>query len=71
MTDAVPAQHLGRVLGLRSVLGVGAGALSPAFFGLALDLAPVDLAWGFAFSSLALGALVAILCALLLRRDGG
>ena len=71
MTDAVPAQHLGRVLGLRSVLGVGAGALSPALFGLALDLAPGDLAWGFAFSTLALGALVAILCALLLRRDGG
>lgn len=71
MTDAVPVQHLGRVLGLRSVLGVGAGALSPALFGLTLDLAPAALAWGYAFSTLALGALVAILCAVLLRRDGG
>lgn len=68
MADAVPAQQLGRVLGLRSVLGVGAGALSPAFFGLTLDLAPGEFAWGYAFSTLALGGLVALVCALLLRR---
>ncbi len=69
MTDAVPAQQLGRVLGLRSVLGVGAGALSPALFGLALDLTPGAAAWGLAFSTLAAGALVAVLCALLLPRS--
>ena len=68
MADAVPAQHLGRVLGLRSVLGIGAGALSPAAFGLTLDLAPGTYAWGFAFSTLALGAAVATLCAVLLPR---
>ena len=68
MADAVPAQHLGRVLGLRSVLGIGAGALSPAAFGLTLDLAPGAYAWGFAFSTLALGAAVATLCAVLLPR---
>ena len=66
MADAVPPQHLGRVLGLRSVLGIGAGALSPAVFGLTLDLAPGAYAWGFAFSTLALGAAFATLCAVLL-----
>lgn len=68
MTDAVPAQQLGRVLGLRSVLGVGAGALSPPMFGLALDLAPSAFAWRYGFSTLAAGAAVAVVCALLLRR---
>lgn len=68
MTDAVPAERLGRVLGLRSILGVGAGALSPATFGLVLDLAPSTVAWGYAFSTLALGAIVATLCAALLHR---
>ena len=68
MADAVPADRLGRVLGLRSVLGVGAGALSPAVFGLTLDLAPGAFAWGYAFSTLAAGAALAVLCALLLGR---
>lgn len=68
MTDAVPARKLGQVLGLRSVLGIGAGALSPAVFGLALDLAPGALAWGYAFSTLAVGAVLATLCAVLLNR---
>ncbi len=68
MTDAVPADRLGRVLGLRSILGVGAGAMSPVFFGLTFDLAPGAVAWGYAFSTLAVGATVALLCALLLRR---
>ncbi len=68
MADAVPAQRLGRALGLRSVLGVGAGALSPAVFGLALDLSPGAFAWGFAFSTLAVGGLMAVLCAVILPR---
>ncbi|MGI9437683.1 MAG: MFS transporter [Geminicoccaceae bacterium] len=68
MTDAVPADRLGRVLGLRSILGVGAGAMSPAMFGLTFDLAPHAVAWGYAFSTLALGAVVAALCAALLYR---
>ena len=68
MADAVPADRLGRVLGVRSVLGIGAGAISPAIFGLTLDLAPGAFAWGYAFSTLALGAILAILCAALLPR---
>jgi MFS family permease len=68
MTDAVPAERLGRILGLRSILGVGAGALSPVIFGLAFDLAPSTVAWGCAFSTLALGAIVASVCAMQLHR---
>ena len=63
MTDAVPAQHLGKVLGLRSVLGIGAGALAPVLFGLSLDSFPGASGWGIAFSTLALGGLLATVCA--------
>src|SRR3546814_1585797 len=38
MADAVPAGQLGRLLALRSILGFGAGALSPLAFGWILDL---------------------------------
>lgn len=68
MTQAVPAQKLGRALGLRSVLGVGAGALAPVAFGLTLDLAPGVLAWGAAFSILAIGGFLAMVCGVLLPR---
>jgi len=63
MTDAVPAHHLGRALGLRSILGVGAGALAPVIFGITLDLASPTGAWGYAFSTLAVGAVIAVFCA--------
>ena len=68
MTDAVPSHRLGRVLGLRSVLGIGAGAVAPAVFGLTLDLAPAATEWGYAFWTLAVGGLVAFVCALALKR---
>lgn len=67
MTDAVPPQHLGRALGLRSVLGVGAGAISPVAFGVVIDLSSPGLAWGLAFASLAFGGLVATICAVMLQ----
>jgi len=67
MTDAVPPQSLGRALGLRSVLGVGAGAISPVTFGLVIDLSSPEFAWGFAFASLAVGGLVATICAVMLH----
>lgn len=68
MTDAVPAHRLGRVLGLRSVLGIGTGALAPAMFGFTLDTAPEAHRWGYAFVTLAAGGVVAVVCAALLRR---
>lgn len=68
MTDAVPADRLGRVLGVRSVLGIGAGAVSPAVFGLTIDIAPAATEWGYAFTVLAAGGFVALVCAAMLRR---
>jgi hypothetical protein len=68
MTDAVPPQHLGKALGLRSVLGMGAGAVSPVTFGVALDSFEGVIGWGVAFSTLALGGLLATACSLALRR---
>lgn len=68
MTDAVPARQLGRVLGVRSVLGIGAGAIAPVAFGATLDVMPGGIAWGLAFSMLAAGAAIAALCALRLPR---
>ena len=63
MSKTVGSGKLGSALGVRSVLGIGAGALSPVVFGLVLDLTPDSYRWGFAFSSLAIGAAVAYLAA--------
>ena len=68
MTDAVPAQRLGAAFGVRSVLGIGSGALAPIGFGIALDLLPDDLQWPGAFSFLGLGGAVALVCALRLGK---
>lgn len=76
LTEVVTPRYLGAAYGLRSVLGFGAGAISPWVFGLVLDWgrgegAAIPLsAWGLAFSVLGLGGLLAPL--LLLRtRDRG
>lgn len=65
MTDEVPAAYLGRVMGVRSVLGFGAGALAPIAFGATLDRTHQ---WGWAYMSLAVGGLVASLAAVKLRQ---
>ena len=67
MTDAVPAQHLGRALGIRSILGIGAGSLSPVAFGAVIDATPLAVSWGYAFSSLGLGGIIALICAVRLK----
>jgi MFS family permease len=62
LTEAVDGAYLGAALGLRSLLGFGAGALAPVVFGLILDWtnpAAVDQRlyadWGWAFGVLGLG----------------
>lgn len=70
MTDAVPLRHLGKMLGIRSILGMGGGAVSPVVFGFALDVTPVPVSWGVAFSTLAVGGAVALVCALAMPRPG-
>lgn len=66
-TEAVSPAYLGSGLALRSLLGFGAGAIAPLVFGAVLDatnppgLTPV--AWGWAFSALGFGGIVATACA--------
>jgi MFS family permease len=68
MTETVPASQLGRALGLRSILGVGAGSVSPIAFGMALDMTPASVSWGLAFCVLAVGGILAFACATALRK---
>lgn len=65
MSEAVPARHLGTALALRSILGFGAGSLSPLLFGVTLDATGQ---WGWAFMVLGIGGAFAVLAAALLSR---
>lgn len=65
MADNVPAQNLGSVMGLRSLLGFGVGSLAPLSFGVVLDSTQN---WGMAYAVLASGGTVACVSAVLLKR---
>ena len=66
LTELVSPNYLGTALGLRSLIGFGAGAVSPTVFGLILDLTNAGQGkafgyianWGWAFSMLGLVALI-------------
>ena len=64
LAEAVPAHYLGVAYAVRSVIGFGAGVVSPFVFGWALDLAgggrsSTDaFAWGIAWATLGFGALL-------------
>lgn len=65
MSDEIPPACLGRVMGVRSILGFGAGALAPMSVGMVLDRTQQ---WGWAYVPLAAGGALACLAALMLRR---
>ena len=72
LTEVVPPHALGSAYALRSVLGFGVGAVSPWIFRLVLDACRTagwgeGVAWGLAWTSLALGALPGPLITLRLR----
>jgi MFS family permease len=73
VTELVPARILGSAFAIRSVMGFGAGIVSPWVFGAVVDatraanLSP-NMVWGLAWSVLALGALPGPLVAWSLRR---
>ncbi len=73
MSEAVPAEHLGTVLAVRSLFGFGAGAAAPLAVGYVLDwrngpgAVPTD--WVLAFAVLGLGGALAACCAALLPPD--
>src|SRR5207302_1781560 len=56
LAESVPAHYLGVAYAVRSVIGFGAGVVSPVAFGWALDLAGEGVGWGLAWSMLGLGA---------------
>jgi MFS family permease len=74
ITELVPPRYIGAAYSIRSVLGFGAGAISPWTFGLVFDWArgaPLQSeawAWGLAWTSLGVGALLGPLMTLRLRR---
>lgn len=70
MTEVVDSAYMGTAFGLRSLLGFGAGAVSPIIFGFVLDITNPSISgsstyeiWGWAFGVLGMGGLVAVLSA--------
>ena len=74
ITELVPPQYLGAAYALRSLLGFGAGFISPWVFGLVIDwargepLRSESMAWGLAWTSLGIGAVLGPLMTFKLRR---
>jgi MFS family permease len=74
IAESVPPHVLGAAYAVRSVLGFGAGVVSPVIFGWALDLAgggrmsADPIAWGIAWSTLGAGALLGPLATWRLQR---
>ena len=74
IAEIVPPHALGAAYAARSVLGFGAGAISPVVFGWALDLAGGGktsgdaFAWGIAWATLGLGGLYGPIATWRLRR---
>ncbi len=76
LAESVPPHYLGVAYSVRSVIGFGAGVVSPVVFGWALDLAGGGktssdaFAWGIAWSTLGAGALLGPLATWKLQRAG-
>jgi MFS family permease len=73
ITEVVPARILGSAYAIRSVMGFGAGVVSPWVFGAVVDATRAsgfgeNAVWGLAWGVLALGALPGPLVAMSLRR---
>jgi MFS family permease len=74
LAESVPPHYLGVAYSVRSVIGFGAGVVSPVVFGWALDLAGGGktssdaFAWGIAWTTLGVGALLGPLATWKLQR---
>jgi MFS family permease len=73
LAESVPAHYLGVAYAVRSVIGFGAGVVSPVVFGWALDLyggkgSTQGLAWGIAWATLGLGGVLGPLATWKLHR---
>jgi MFS family permease len=76
LAEIVPPHYLGVAYAVRSVIGFGAGVISPVVFGWALDLAGGSkgstdaFAWGIAWTTLGVGAMLGPLATWKLKRLG-
>jgi MFS family permease len=66
LAESVPPHYLGVAYAVRSVIGFGAGVVSPVVFGWALDASGGS--WGWAWVTLGLGAMLGPLATMKLRR---
>ena len=74
VVNAAEPAHRGATMAFYSLLGFGTGFISPAVFGAVLDLAGgrgERMAWGLAFTSLGLVALLGVIPARVLARRAG
>ena len=75
LAEGVPPHYIGVAYAVRSVIGFGAGVVSPVVVGWALDFAggarasASPLAWGIAWSTLGLGALLGPVATWRLRKS--
>jgi len=73
LTEVVTPSYLGAAFGIRSILGFGAGALSPVVFGAILDITNPGQqgysTWGWAFVSLGIPGFGAVWAARRLRHS--
>ncbi|HYL87459.1 MAG TPA: MFS transporter [Burkholderiales bacterium] len=75
LAEGVPPHYIGVAYAVRSVTGFGAGVVSPVVFGWALDFAggarasASPFAWGIAWSTLGLGALLGPVATWRLRKS--
>jgi MFS family permease len=76
LAESVPSHYLGVAYAVRSVIGFGAGVISPVVFGWALDAAGEGrgsgdaFAWGIAWTTLGLGGLLGPLATWRLHGSG-
>jgi len=68
LAESVPPHYLGVAYAVRSVIGFGAGVVSPVVFGWALDASGQS--WGLAWVTLGIGALLGPLCTYRVRKLG-
>ena len=66
LAESVAPHYLGVAYAVRSVIGFGAGVISPVVFGWALDA--TGQSWGMAWVTLGIGALLGPICTWRLRR---
>jgi len=68
LAESVPPHYLGVAYAVRSVIGFGAGVVSPVVFGWALDRTGAPYGWGVAWTTLGLGAMLGPLMTWKLQR---